>query len=376
SLHDLCEAADAAGFGLGNQNTFDETYRKSKELNTSRFACNFDPRTMKIFDQVQTDLIEGDDEIEKVLRPELYKLNIYSEGDFFKAHKDTPRAQNMVGSMVIVFPTVHKGGSLVLRQDGQEWTFGAEKMLADSTPEVPVISYIAFYGDTEHEVLPVTSGVRVTLTYNLYLEDKMPTAPALITEASSNPTPADVLKTALQKLLKDETFLPKGGLLGFGLQHQYAISEDCGVEQSRNELRQLADRLKGSDASILRACRDLSLDANIRIFHEARFSNGVWMADHVIPGEQINEQAEDMEVLLDEHGTRVSDPDYELRDDEEAESLPEIVWVTPITVLNETESHYLAYGNEATVGYLYGDVCLIVNVGKPGSREQGSVSVA
>lgn len=78
SLHDLCQASDAAGFGLGNQNKFDETYRKSKELDTSRFACNFDPRTTKIFDQVQADLIEGEDEIQKVLRPELYKLNIYS----------------------------------------------------------------------------------------------------------------------------------------------------------------------------------------------------------------------------------------------------------------------------------------------------------
>ncbi|KAK0435902.1 hypothetical protein EV421DRAFT_1157858 [Armillaria borealis] len=54
SLHNLCKAADAAGFGLGNHNKFDETYRKSKELDTSRFACNFDPRTTKIFDQVHT----------------------------------------------------------------------------------------------------------------------------------------------------------------------------------------------------------------------------------------------------------------------------------------------------------------------------------
>ncbi|KAF8427281.1 hypothetical protein EV426DRAFT_529446, partial [Tirmania nivea] len=32
---------------------------------------------------------------------ELYKLNCYSQGDFFKAHKDTPLAANMLGSLVV-----------------------------------------------------------------------------------------------------------------------------------------------------------------------------------------------------------------------------------------------------------------------------------
>jgi hypothetical protein len=49
------------------------------------------------------------------------------EGAFFKAHKDTPRAENMFGSLVVVFPTAHKGGTLVLRHRGQEWTFDSAK---------------------------------------------------------------------------------------------------------------------------------------------------------------------------------------------------------------------------------------------------------
>ncbi len=67
SLRGLCDAPEAAGFGLGNQNTFDATYGKSKKLDTTQFSCNFDPRATKIFDQVQADLIEGQDEIQKVL---------------------------------------------------------------------------------------------------------------------------------------------------------------------------------------------------------------------------------------------------------------------------------------------------------------------
>ncbi|KAK0451209.1 uncharacterized protein EV420DRAFT_1561489 [Desarmillaria tabescens] len=400
SLRDLCDAADAAGFGLGNQNTFDETYRKSKKLDITQFSCNFDPRATKIFDQVQADLIEGQDEIQKVLRPELYKLNVYGEGDFFKAHKDTPRAENMMGSLVVIFPTVHKGGSLVLRQDGQEWTFSAEKMLADSTPEAPVISYVAFYSDTEHEVLPVTSGVRVTLTYNLYLEDKKPTAPTLVVEASSNPTPVDVLKPALQTLLADKNFLSEGGLLGFGLRHQYPfavskyrsgtssfkidgnsnddfndyIRDGEFIAQGRKKLSQLADSLKGSDASILRACRELGLDANIRILYRPRGWDVIYMTDHIIPDQEDGYYEDDEleEMLLKESGTLVSASDEyvknQLKYSGKAVKLPEVVWVTPITTFNRTEASYMAYGNEASVGYLYGDVCLIVKVGLPGNR--------
>ncbi|SJL08216.1 uncharacterized protein ARMOST_11579 [Armillaria ostoyae] len=340
SLRDLCDAADAVGFVLGNQNTFDKTYRKSKKLDTTQFSCNFDPRATKIFDQVQADLIEGQDEIQKVLRPELYKLNVYGEGDFFKAHKDTPRAENMMGSLVIILPTAHKGGSLVLRQDGHEWTFGAEKMLANSTPEAPVISYVAFYSDTEHEVLPVTSGVRVTLTYNLYLEDKKPTAPA---ESSTGAA------------LTDKNFLPEGGLLGFGLRHQYPFTvskyrsgtssfkidgnpnDDFNdyirsgefIAQGRKKLSQLADSLKGSDASILRACRELGLDSKIRILYRPRGWEVICMSDHIIPEQDSGYYEELEELLLKGSGTLVSTSDEyvkdQLQDSGKAVKLTEVV---------------------------------------------------
>lgn len=67
-----------------------------------------------------------------------------------------------MGSLVVVFPTVHHDGSLVLRQDEQGWTFCAEQMFSDSTPEA---SYFAFYSEVKHEVLPVASAVLATLTY-------------------------------------------------------------------------------------------------------------------------------------------------------------------------------------------------------------------
>ncbi|PBK68267.1 hypothetical protein ARMSODRAFT_888018, partial [Armillaria solidipes] len=351
SFRDLCDACDAAGFGLGNQNTFDETYRKSKKLDTTQFSTNFDLRTTNILDQVQADLVEGQDEIKKVLRSELYKLNVYCEGDFFKAHKDTPRAENMMGSLVIVFPTPHEGGSLVLRQDGQEWAFSAERMLAESTAEAPVISYIAFYSDVEHEVLPVTSGVRVTLTYNLYLEDK-PIVPSLLSKAES--PIVDQVKEALEHLLSASDFLPEGGMLGFGLRHQYPIA-------AQEQFSRLVDYLKGGDASIFRACRDLSLEPSLRIIYRPRDYGLVYMLDHVIQDIEDRGQWEldYLDTELQSRGTLISATEDWARSPRRSTTFPEVVWITPLTTFNRMDSNYIRYGNEASMGYLYGSLVLI-----------------
>ena len=64
------------------------------------------------------------------------------------------------------------------------------------------IQWAAFYSDCEHEVLPVTSGYRVTLTYNLYLTQ---TDPIKSIQSSSFPLYED-----FSKALRSKNFLPTG----------------------------------------------------------------------------------------------------------------------------------------------------------------------
>jgi hypothetical protein len=78
----------------------------------------------------------------------------------------------MFGSLVIVFPTPHEGGTLLLRHHGHEWNFNSGQVLA--AKDQPSIGYAAFFSDIEHEVTQVISGHRITLTYNLYLDDGGP----------------------------------------------------------------------------------------------------------------------------------------------------------------------------------------------------------
>lgn len=79
----------------------------------------------------------------------------------FKPHVDTPRSALQFGSLVVSLPTQYEGGFLKIRHKGEEVVF-------DWSNAADRISWAAFYSDCEHEVFEVTSGHRITLTYNLY----------------------------------------------------------------------------------------------------------------------------------------------------------------------------------------------------------------
>jgi hypothetical protein len=99
---------------------------------------------------------------------QLYSLNVYGPDGFFKAHRDTPRGADMFGSLVVCLPVEHAGGTLVVRAPSlrgevrHDW--GGSGLLEGAAGR---LAWAAFFSDCEHEVLPVTSGHRVTLAFNL-----------------------------------------------------------------------------------------------------------------------------------------------------------------------------------------------------------------
>jgi hypothetical protein len=105
-----------------------------------------------------------------ISQAELYKLNVYSAPNGkFKPHVDTPRSEDQIGSLVISLPSAHQGGHLIVNNTGatsQSVVF--DWSTTDDTAPAE-IKWAAFYSDCEHEVHEVTSGHRVTLTYNLFL---------------------------------------------------------------------------------------------------------------------------------------------------------------------------------------------------------------
>jgi hypothetical protein len=271
----------------------------------------------------------------------------------------------MFGSLVVVFPTPHEGGALFLRHHGHEWIFDSAQALAAA--DQPTIGYVAFFGDIEHEVAPVTSGNRITLTYNLYFDGGGPVSEN--DAASEHLIPPQLpnregFSEAFLSLLENPEFMAGGGAFAFGLRHVYPID---------TSLEHVYDVLKGSDAAVYQSMRALGFNPVLYVYYEERYPQpllpqGV-IVEKVIDFDSGCYDDEDtvFSVVRDEGGIPVVQNGvrvyaYELKD-------PELVeWVTPLMKYNRQEGAFASHGNEPTLNLAYGDVCMVVRFGKAGDR--------
>ncbi|KZT24053.1 hypothetical protein NEOLEDRAFT_1135586 [Neolentinus lepideus HHB14362 ss-1] len=379
-LQELAQACTPATFGRNNEDVLDESYRKAGKLDTSDFAANFFPLSCEdIVCVLREHLLEGHD-TNRSIKTELYKLNIYGPGSFFKAHKDTPRAENMFGSLVVVYPTPHEGGALILRHRGKKWEFDSGKILA--TQNEPRLSYIAFYADVEHEVTTVTSGYRITLTYDLYFTDPDPAeetrGPSIIRRPISKDPRESEFRNVLERSLDDPDFMPDGGTLGFGLKYQYPVKDGMNkiLDVPINSVSRALRCLRGSDAMVMNVAKELSLKASLHILYAYDGDDSVVMMEDFLPlsgwpldrdvsghligigGSLTNEKS-----LLRNGRLELRRPSWE--------TYSTIKWVTDMTKFNGFQDPYVAYGDsgEGTLGLLYGNMVLIVHVG-PYRRRQ------
>lgn len=75
-LEELAQACDIATFGVNQQDTLDESYRKAGKLDSQYFAPKFDLQRSGLVGLIQDDLLEGP-RASNEIRAELYKLNVY-----------------------------------------------------------------------------------------------------------------------------------------------------------------------------------------------------------------------------------------------------------------------------------------------------------
>lgn len=135
----------------------------------------------------------------------LHNLLVYGPGQFFKPHQDTEKHPGMVGTLVLVWPSPHIGGELVVRHGSEQAHFASQHLNADT------IRWFAFYADCRHEVLPVAEGWRLVLTFDLVLPSK-------------NATPRAPEPPALLDALREHFFPSTGPALRpwvFLLDHEY-----------------------------------------------------------------------------------------------------------------------------------------------------------
>lgn len=289
---------------------------------------------------------------------------ILGPGSFFKAHKDTPRAGNMIGSLVVVYPTAHEGGALIFRHKTQEHIFDSATAVTQATS--PSIAYAVFYSDLQHEVDVVRTGYRVTLTYNIYLRDG--NVPIGLAVTSPYET---ALKNAFIAMIRDQSYLPKGGLVGFGLRHEYPVAKNC------RSVVHLVESLKGTDAILMKVCKDLGLTADLWMVYEEAYYGGSLQV--------LCPRRMDLHAVIDEESwslmrdcggkvIKIMRDGYTDESDFALDEIPKVDvtvnWATEMAPANvrKTETAYGTYGNEPGVGYAYGSLCLIVQIARADRR--------
>ena len=155
----LVAIAEAAPYGRGEETVVDRDVRRTWQVNSAKVRIG-GRHWDKTLAELVADIALGLGVSEPVAA-DFYKLLVYDAGSFFVDHRDTEKAPGMFATMVLVLPSTHSGGELVIKHLGRE-------VVLDPRPEEPSeIGFAAFYADCVHEVRPVTTGYRLTLVYNL-----------------------------------------------------------------------------------------------------------------------------------------------------------------------------------------------------------------
>lgn len=234
----LTERCEVAPFGDGERTRVDPAVRDALRLRSrgDTQVAGFSPSEVL-------------PEIERVLCPHeelearLLDVHVYAPGGRFARHWDTPRDVDAVGTLVVALPVAHAGGVLRLGAKGAavDLDFGPDASRG-------ALSWAAFFGDVDHEVLAVERGHRVTLAYALV-------ATGRAREGAADRTGA--VREALRALLADDRVLPRGGVLLVPCTRRVVVGKDERDEMPRS-------RLHGLDRELAEAASSLGLVARPR----------------------------------------------------------------------------------------------------------------
>ena len=229
-----------ATYDKGTKQVTDLSYCDAYEIDPDKLMTSFYPCSTNILSEIESLMVPN-----RSIRAELYKLNLYTgPGGHFKSHIDTPRSGDMFGSLVVCLPIQFSGGALVTRYGNQEVIFDWSSLPDDP---LSVVCWAAFFSNVEHEILPVTSGHCLTLTYNLYT----------MQERLHSVSPHSPFYDCLQRAVGTPHFMREGGCLIFHCEHLYAFG-------MLNEKEQLPHVLKGADYLIFSSAKMLNLRVTVK----------------------------------------------------------------------------------------------------------------
>ena len=235
--------AEKAPFGRGPETLLDESVRKAWQIDPSQVSMTgWKDTVSNVVKQACYELGISNENVQNLgIEAHLYKVLLYEKGGHFKTHKDTVKQEGMFGTLVLQLPSVFEGSDSVVSHRGETKRFKLSKD-CETTPQ-----YMAFYGDCEHEIMPVTEGWRFCLVYNMVVTKPHPMG--VVPDGSQLEPMVKKLEIEAAKWKASPT-----GKLGYCLDHEYTLdSLDFG-------------KLKGRDAVVMSALRHAKDDAGNRMF--------------------------------------------------------------------------------------------------------------
>ena len=168
--------ARPAKYGHGEHTILDRRVRDTWEVPRSRVRIDQRrwTRTLRpMLDSIRDDLALNPS---STLTAQLHSMLVYEAGQFFAPHQDSEKNDEMIGTLVVMLPSRSSGGDLVVEHREQSVRYSGS---------ATSLAFVAFYADTRHEVLPVETGYRVVLTYNLLLTGDTAATRTVATQAEA-----------------------------------------------------------------------------------------------------------------------------------------------------------------------------------------------
>ena len=268
-LKELTDKIPKATFGHGQVTKQDTSVRDALQLKAEDFETNIPDGKLE---EIMSDIKKGLQlETDIILEP--YSLNVYKKGGKFVKHKDTPRGDDMIGTLVVCLPSLFRGGDFKISM-GKEiqkhlvcpkssWARyeasqgGCYQWWSDKSDGRNLV-WAAFFADVDHEIYTVEGGVRITLAYLIRRADSQ--SVVMPREIKENEQ-AVILKDMIQESLEDEEFMEDGGKIGFPCLHLYTNTEvfPNGKDSNKPLTQKQISKLKGRDLIVANAATTCSL---------------------------------------------------------------------------------------------------------------------
>ncbi len=155
----LVALGEPAPYGLGTETLLDTAVRDTGQIPSDLVSVDWKGRLDAVLEAARAAL---------GLRPrarltaEFHSMLVYGRGQFFAPHQDSEKHDGMVATLVVHLPSAHSGGELVVHDGRRRTAYRGDRHETRA---------VVLYADRVHEVLPVKTGHRITLTYNLIRQD-------------------------------------------------------------------------------------------------------------------------------------------------------------------------------------------------------------